>query len=229
MLRLDLGKLDYHLFQIASRASGKKTGIVEIDISDLAIASETKFKLAQASMDLDAAEAAAARAAEAAKAPPPPPPAAEPPKPAEPVISWAETEEENRRDLQARGDAAAAKARLDQYVAEQNLEPSQHNLAVISEWLSKNVRGYFSAAGVDAAIANTRNQLTWKPKVVETPPAPQPQESVEVLGNLPNGEPRLPLDVVPNKSHSAAQLKDYLARVNAGKLIRPRGSFSSRL
>src|SRR2546430_17703951 len=65
----------------------------------------------------------------------PPPPVVEPPKPAEPQISMAEIEEENQRELKARADEAAAKARLDQYVNEQNLEPSQHNLDAISEWL----------------------------------------------------------------------------------------------
>src|SRR6266581_4043823 len=113
-----------------------------------------------------------AKAAKRAATPPPAP--AEPPKPvepAEPQITMAEIEAEQRADLKARADEAAAVARADQYVNEQGLEPSDHNANAIKTWIGHNWKGYFSSAGMDVAIANLgprgTNVLRWIPKTVE--------------------------------------------------------------
>jgi hypothetical protein len=232
MTRLDLDKLkesDYGLFQIASRASGCKTGMCEIEISRLKIFPETRLRLAQVSLDQEAARAAAEEARRKAAAPPPQQVVELPPQ-----ISMAEVERENQQDMKFRADAAEAKARLQQYVDEQGLEPSQHNLDVISAWLRQNLKGYWSSTGIDVAIQTLgprgTDTLRWKPKVAEPPPAPPPPaEPTEVLGNLPNGEPRLPLDKpIPPKA-SKEQAKDWLDRFRKEKpYVRSSGSFSSR-
>ena len=128
----------------------------------------------------------------------------------------AEIEAEQQADLKARADEAAAKARLQQYVDEQGLEPSQDTLDAMSEWLRLNVRSYWSAAGIDVAITNLgprgSNVLRWIPKTVAAPTS-TPEES-EVLGNLPNGEPQLPLnaDHYIMRRASTKQLLDLNAR-----------------
>jgi hypothetical protein len=205
MFRLDLSKLDYHLFQIASRASGKKTGVVEIDISDLALAPETKFKLAQASMAFDAAEAAAKRAAAA-----PPPPA-----PTEQQINFAEVEAEQQRDIQARADEAAARNRLNFY-EQKGLEPSDHNFDAIAGWIRGNVKGYWSATGVDLAIQwlgpgkGGSNVLHWKPKA-----APAPPPAAEPTEHLEPWQLRIDATEAEMKKADVKALKDLLARRRA--------------
>jgi hypothetical protein len=118
---------------------------------------------------------------------------------------------------------------LDEYASQHGLEPSDHNVAAIKAWLDQNVRGYFSATGVDVAIANLgprgTNVLTWKPKEA---PAPAQQPVQDVLGTLPNGEPRIPLDSTPTAKHSKEQVKDWLARTRAAQpYVRSASSFGS--
>ena len=47
-------------------------------------------------------------------------------------------------------------------------------------------------------------------------------EKPEVLGTLPDGTQQLPIDTVPNKHHSVAQLRDLSARRKEGR-VRPTG------
>jgi hypothetical protein len=102
--------------------------------------------------------------------------------------------------------------RIEHYVREEGLVDTPKNGTLITNFVASN-GGRWSASIVDLAIVALKAKLVWRENVVEpapsAPPAPQPAP-VELL---PNGEPRLPFDVVPNKSHSAAQLKDYLVRV----------------
>jgi hypothetical protein len=103
---------------------------------------------------------------------------------------------------------------------------------------SSAVHGYWSREIVDAAIANLgpkgTNKLTWRPKEAPAPPPPPSKpEPVEVLGTLPNGEPKLPLDsseAVLRKA-SLAQVKEWRIRkksVDGVQYRRTLGGFSSR-
>ena len=110
-------------------------------------------------------------------------------------------------------DEEAAIARLQQYVDEQGLLPILENAGAIRAFLDKNLNSYWSAAGVNAAIANLRSTLQWKPKTTAPVTAPiQPSEPVELL---PDGSPRLPLNTVPNRKHTKAQLQDLDKRQRA--------------
>lgn len=141
----------------------------------------------------------------------------------EPQIDLEAIEQEEQEDIQRRADAAGATRRLDQYATEQGLENTDANFALIKRFVAANTKSvYWSEQVVDLAIQTLRGQLTWKPKEV-APPA----EPVEVLGKLPDGTMQLPLDTTPNKKHSTLQLKDWLARTNANRIIRPSGSFRS--
>lgn len=87
------------------------------------------------------------------------------------------------------------------------------NAEAVKAFLDERLRGYCSAAGVEAAIANLRGTLKWKPK---TPPPvvapPPPTEPVQVL---PDGSPRLPIGTAPNRKHTKAQLQDLDQRQRA--------------
>jgi hypothetical protein len=109
---------------------------------------------------------------------------------------------ESRRH-QIERDKAAGLARLQQYADEQNLLETPENAALVQKWLDEKVKGYWSAGGVDAAVANLRGQLKWRPKVAPTPPPSKPKPEL-----LPNGEPRLPLGTVPSHRYSVTQLRD---------------------
>ncbi len=130
-------------------------------------------------------------------------------------------------------DEAAAKNELQRLADEEGLEETTANVEAIKQFLKQHVRGYLSAEGVNAAYQNLgprgSNVLTFKR--VQPPPAPTPEPvaPAEVLGTLRNGEPQLPLHIVPNKHNTTAQLKDWLARTNAGKLVRSKGGFSSSI
>ena len=149
--------------------------------------------------------------------------------PAEPQISMAQLEREEQADIQRRIDEAAGHNRLEQYAREQGLEDTQANADAIRTWLQENVKGYLSEKLIDAAVANLgprgKNVLTWRKPEAPQPPAPSPEPAEEVLGKLPDGTTQLPLDVTPNKKHSTLQLKDWLKRTNANRIIRPSGSF----
>lgn len=207
--RLDLDRLkndDYFCYQIASRASGKMSGWCEIDIGGLKIGPEARFRLAQASLDHEAAIAAAKRAAAA----PPPPPA-----PTEPQINFAEVEAEQQREIQTRADEAGARNRLDQYANEQGLEPSDHNVNLIRDFVNNSAaKGYWSREIVDVAISRLRSKLTWKPKE-----APTPEPVGEILGTLKDGSKRLPLNATNTEISRATkeQAKDWLARNRAAR------------
>jgi hypothetical protein len=153
------------------------------------------------------------------------------PQPTEPQPSMDEIIKEDQADRQKRADHAGGMARMEQYADEQGLERTSANGDAVADWLNENLRGYLSSAGVDAAIQwlgpKGTNVLTWTPKAA--PPQPE-QPAAEVLGTLPNGEPRLPLDVPPTNRASKEQIKDWLARTreSTGKYLRPTGSFGSR-
>jgi len=215
MIRLDLSRLDYHLFQIASRASGQKSGVVEIDINGLALASETRFKFAQASADY---EVVAEEARKKAAAPPPPPPA---PEPLPEQIDMAALEDENQREMKARADQARATQRLTQYAAA-GLEDTQANSELIKDFVETSAaNGYWSFEVVEAAIQNLgpkgSNQLTWKPKVVAALTSKSKPKPSEVLGKLPNGEDQLPLEISESRLRKASliQVKDWKDRKEA--------------
>ncbi len=147
---------------------------------------------------------------------------APPQKPVEPLLSEEEL-------AQRAADQVKGLARLQQFSDEQSLEESPQNVSLVDVWLTQ--RGLFwSQDNVDKAVLSLKNVLTWKPKTVEPPPAPEEQPA-EVLGTLSDGTMQLPLNVdnATLRRASKDQAFDWLKRTNAGKLIRPRGSFSSTL
>jgi len=216
---------DYGSYQIVSRAANQKSGAVYVDVSKITnIGKEYRFRLAQASLDHESARAAAARAAAT-----PPPPVVE--KPAEPQISMAEIEAEQRADLKRAADQARATNRLNEYAAV-GLEDTQHNAELIKNFVNNSAaKGYWSFEIVEVAIQTLGNKLTWKPEVVEQP-APTSVEPQEVLQTLPDGTRQLPLNATNAQVGRASkeQAKDYLKRINGGKMWQPRasGSFGSR-
>jgi hypothetical protein len=134
--------------------------------------------------------------------------------PAQPQISMEETLRENEKDMERRAGEAQARARLDEYVTI-GLVDSQANANLVRAELDR-LGGILSVATVDQVIKELGNRLEWRP-----------EEKAEVLGILPDGTTQLPLDV-DNRMLSRAskeQARDYLKRVNAGKIIRPSGSF----
>jgi hypothetical protein len=106
---------------------------------------------------------------------------------------------------------------LQQYADEPGLAETEENVALVKAFLDEKVKGYWSIAGVDAAIANLRSQLKWRAKVAPTPPPPP--EPAEVLEPLPNGEPRPPFDAnqFQMRRASVEQLRDLDARLRASK------------
>jgi hypothetical protein len=110
----------------------------------------------------------------------------------------------------ADADTEAYKARLLQYVREQDLEPTAENAEIIRKWLDEHpqIKGYKSSQNADAAISLLRKTLTWKPKVSAAPPTPPPPPAVI----LSDGSEQLPLDAAPTYKHTKAQLTDLAKR-----------------
>ena len=155
-------------------------------------------------------------------------------EPAEEQIDMGALLKEEQVDMKRRADETAAKQRLNEY-AEVGLEDTQANAKLIQDFVNNSaVKGWWSREIVDAAVANLgpkgTNQLTWKPKEAPAPP-PEPAEPAELLSTLPDGTKQLPLDVdnATLRRASKDQARDWLARTNAGKLIRPKGGFSSSI
>lgn len=117
--------------------------------------------------------------------------------------------------LQIERDKAEGLARLQQYANERGLVETPENLALVQKWLDEKVKGYWSGRGVDAAVANLRGTLQWKPKT--PPPATAPAQPMERVELLPSGEPRLPLGTTPSNRHTIAQLRDLDQRERAAR------------
>ena len=139
----------------------------------------------------------------------PPPP--QPPAP-EPQIDFAELE----RDQRAQMDERAARAQLDQWVSEGNLEPCDFNLSLIRHYITTQAGDYFSADSVNAAVEalgpQGSNRLRW---LALAPPQPAPPAPpVIVLTKLKDGTTQLPLDADERtmKRAGVAQLYDLNAR-----------------
>jgi len=120
---------------------------------------------------------------------------------------------ETERQQKIQVETEAYKARLLQYVHEQDLEPSIANADTIRKWIDENVSvGHISSKALDAAISNLgprgRKVLTFKPKVAPTPPTPPPPPAVI----LSDGSEQLPLDAAPTYKHTKAQLADLAKR-----------------
>jgi hypothetical protein len=124
-----------------------------------------------------------------------------------------EIAQHQNESLRRQIDQSQGLERLNFWAAQHGLRDSERNQRLITEWLDKNVRGYVSAAGVDAAIANLRTVLEWNDLKPIAPPAPAVDE--EVLGTLPNGEKQL--STKRNAPHNAtpAQCRDWLQRYRA--------------
>jgi len=225
---------DYGSYVVVSKVSGQTSGPVYIDLSALKVGPDYRFKLAQASLDHEAARAAAARAA---AAPPPPPPVVEKPaEPAEPQISMAEIEAQWQKDLNRAADQARGLARLRQFQQEQGLRDCKENADAIRDWLDQNCEGYISQDMIDACVVNLgargKNILLWDSIAPPAPPAPSAAEPQEVLQTLPDGTKQLPLNATNAQVNRASkeQARDWLKRFNGGKMWQPRarGGFASR-
>jgi hypothetical protein len=130
----------------------------------------------------------------------------------------AELVKSESKRLQIERDKVEGLARLQKYADEQNLLETPENVALVQKWLDEKVKGYWSASGVSAAIANLRATLKWKPKTpppVTAPVTVQP-EPIRLLGN---GEPELPINATEQqmKKASIAQLRDLSRRRGEGR------------
>jgi hypothetical protein len=137
-------------------------------------------------------------------------------KPDEPEIFRIDTKEAANR--QRLVDEEAGLARLQWYADERGLLPVPENAVAVRDWLDVNVRGYWSGAGVDAAISNLRATLRWKPKQAPPAVAPDPIQP-EPIRLLDNGEPELPLTATETQMRraSVAQLRDLSRRRAEGR------------
>ena len=138
---------------------------------------------------------------------------------------------EEQLNMKRAADETGAKQRINEY-AGVGLENTQANAKLIQDFVNNSaVKGWWSREIVDACIANLgpkgTNQLTWKKSAPAPPP---PAEPVEILGTLRDGTRQLPIDIdnATLRRASKDQAKDYLARVNAGRYLRPAGGFSSK-
>jgi hypothetical protein len=120
--------------------------------------------------------------------------------------------------LQTERDLKAALARLQQYADEQGLADTEENVALVTNWIDKTVKGYWSEKAVDVAIdilgPRGKNILTWV-KVKSAPSLP-PAEPVRLLDN---GQPELPLNATDSQMYSASkeQLRDLSKRRGEGR------------
>jgi hypothetical protein len=130
----------------------------------------------------------------------------------------AELVKSESKRLQTERDKAEGLARLQQYANEQGLLETPENVALIQKWLDEKVKSYWSARGVDAAVANLRATLKWKPKTPPpaVAPAPVQRETIRLLGN---GEPELPINATEQqmKKASIIQLRDLSRRRGEGR------------
>ena len=67
-----------------------------------------------------------------------------------------------RQRLQRDRDQEAGFARLDQYVRESRLEPTEENAVLVQGFLDKNFGGYWSEGNVDHAIQQLQTRLRWR-------------------------------------------------------------------
>ena len=142
--------------------------------------------------------------------------------------------EERRRVERQASHEDAFEARLREY-ERAGLEPTSENADKIVAFIKDHpqLKGYYSSQAADVAVAwlgpKGSNVLTWKPKEAPAPPPSESAEPTEVLGTLPDGTKQLPLDVDQFTLSRATkdQARDWLKRYNAGRLLRPRGSFIS--
>jgi hypothetical protein len=197
-----------------------------------------EFNLKKERFEEHAARTAEAtrRAAEAARraAAPPPAPEPEPVAPAE-LPEQIDIGAYEREQLQRATDESRGLARLHQFQQEQGLRDCKENADAIRNWLDANVRGYVSAAGIDAAVVNLgargKNVLLWDS--VAPPPAPPAAEPVEVLGTLKDGSKQLPLDAdeFTQRKASVVQLQDLVSRrrTATGQRFIGRGVRTNRL
>ena len=218
------------LYRTVSKAFGYTSGTYAVDLAKLS--------------DFTRGELSAWIRTQREKKPQAPQPVAEPVAPVvvkreEPevireLMDVSKNEERRRVEQQAR-DEDAFEARLEEW-GRSGLETTQENANAIVDWIKQHpqLKGYFSAQAVDLAVAwlgpKGSNFLTWTPKTAPAPPPSEPAEPQEILGALPDGSTQLPLDVDRFTLSRATkdQARDWLKRYNAGKLLRPRGSFVAK-
>lgn len=143
------------------------------------------------------------------------------------AMDVSKNDERRRLEQQAR-DEESGLARLEQFCEEQGLERTPENAAKVQQWLDANVKGYWSQQGVDAAVLNLRNELTWAPKTVEAPPAPEPDAPTEVLADW-----QLPIDADERMMRKAStkallDLNQRRRKLTNQQYARSSGSFSSK-
>ena len=130
-----------------------------------------------------------------------------------------------KAEQRAQTNQAAAEARLSEYFS-LGLDPGSTNQQTFIEWHRQ--RGLqFSASTVDRAVAELGPKLQWQTETAASE-APEPTET---SGTLPDGSKQLSLGTTPSRSHTSAQLKDWLRRTSKaakGGLHRASGSFSSK-
>jgi len=132
-----------------------------------------------------------------------PPPVA--PTPAEPQVSMAQLEAEQKQSIQHQIDKTRALQRAEDYVRDAGLVNSEANGKLIRDWVE--AAGGWTPERVDAAIIALNDQLEWVTVKEETKP-------VEVFATLSDGKPQLPLDASPSMLRRASlpQLHDWHRR-----------------
>jgi hypothetical protein len=127
----------------------------------------------------------------------------------------AEQKAELEKQAQIIRDRNAAIARLDWYEKERGLVNNQHNADAINDWIMnaeelKGAKGCFNPQTIDIAISflgkKGSNVLQWQVPKPATPPPPAAPAGV--LGTCSDGLPELPLNTIPARHHSVAQLKN---------------------
>jgi hypothetical protein len=136
--------------------------------------------------------------------------------------------QETLPDLVAEESLRAGYARIDEYVATENLQDNTANGSAILGYI-RDHKLAVSVFSVEQAVEVLRAELAWKakpvvppPSVAPTPAAPAaPPPPAEVLKTLADGTVSLPLGTRPTKHHSVLQLRDLDAKERAS---RPRPS-----
>jgi hypothetical protein len=127
-------------------------------------------------------------------------------------------------NAQKERDRLAAIARLDEYSRVRGLLSSDHNIKVITDFIAdapelKTLRGRWTAQTIDIAVSflgpKGTDELEWAPPQIVAPSHQPPQ--TETLGKCSDGLSQLPLNTVPARYHSVAQLKDLDTRQRAAR------------
>lgn len=67
-----------------------------------------------------------------------------------------------RQRLQRKRTQEAGYARLDQYVRESKLEPTEQNAKLVHEYIAEHFGGFYSEGNIDHAVQQLQHRLRWR-------------------------------------------------------------------